>query len=102
MKKKPTLTKKDILHIAKLINLELTDEEINRFKKQLSEVIDYINKLNEVKIKDINPINQTTGLENITREDKIETLRLLTQDEALRNTSLRKNGFFKIKAIFKK
>ncbi len=89
--------KVDVLHIAKLANLSLTKEEIKKYEKQLSSILDYIDKLKEVDTKNIQETSQTTGLENITSED--ETSPSLSQEEALSNTKNKHNELFKVKGI---
>ena len=66
------LDRKQIEHVAKLAKLELTNAEVEKFQKQLSEVLDYFNILNEVDTDGIEPTSQVTGLENVMREDKME------------------------------
>jgi len=61
------LTTDDVKHVAKLANLPLTDEEIKKFQEQLSSVVSYIDELQEVDTKDVEPTSQTTGLENVFR-----------------------------------
>lgn len=87
----------DIVHVAKLANLTLSKEEQNKFESQLSLVLEYVNKLNEIDTKNIEPTSQVTGLENVTREDK--PVSSLTQEEVLSNTKSKHNGLFKVKAI---
>ncbi|MEK7597055.1 MAG: Asp-tRNA(Asn)/Glu-tRNA(Gln) amidotransferase subunit GatC [Patescibacteria group bacterium] len=96
---KKNLTTEEILHIAKLGNLTLNKKEIEVFKKQLSSVIEYIDKLQEVDIKDIEPSSQITGLTDVLREDKVEESRTLTSGEALANTKSKEGNLFKVKAI---
>lgn len=93
------LTNEEILHVAKLAKLELTDAEIEKFAPQLSKVLDYFSELSEVDTKDIEPTSQTTGLENIKREDKITNNESLTQEEALSGTDNIYKGYFKVKAV---
>lgn len=88
----------DVSHVAKLANLPLTKEEKGKFEKQLNSILSYIEKLNEVDIKNIEPTSQVTGLENVEREDK--TCPSLSQEEVLANTKQKQNGMFKIPAIF--
>ena len=64
------LSKKEIEHIAKLARLELSDEESELYRDQLSDVLSYIGKLQEVDTTDVEPTAQVTGLENQLREDK--------------------------------
>jgi len=92
------LTKDEVLHIAKLANLTLSEEEVKVFGGQLSETLDYVERLNELKTESVLPTFQTTGLKNVTRDDVIKPS--LTQDEALKNAKAIVKGYFKTKAIF--
>jgi aspartyl-tRNA(Asn)/glutamyl-tRNA(Gln) amidotransferase subunit C len=87
----------NVQKIAKLANLQIAKDDEEKFESQLSEVLDYVGKLNEVDTENIEPTSQVTGLENITREDV--TKDSLTQEEALSNTKETQHGFFKVKAI---
>lgn len=93
-----TLSKKDVEHIAELANLPLSKEEVEKFQKQLSETIEYINTLSSIDTKNIEPTSQVTGLKNITRDD--ESAPSLSAEEALSNAKNTHNGFIKVKAIF--
>ena len=87
----------NVVHVAKLANLLLPKKEHKRFESQLSSVLNYINKLNEIDTKDIEPTSQVTGLENITREDEAKPS--LSQEQALSSAKVKHNGLFKVKAI---
>ncbi len=87
----------DIAHVAKLANLSLTDEEKKKFEKQLEETITYVESLNQVDTKGVEPTSQVTGLENVTREDVVKPS--LSQEDALKNAKSTYNGFFKVKGI---
>ena len=93
------LTKDDVLHVAKLSNLKLTDSEIKKFTPQLSEIIKFIGNLNEVNTDEIEPTNQTTGLTNVLRDDIVRPEITLTQDKALSGTDKIYNGYFKVSAV---
>lgn len=84
-------------HIAKLANLEIKEEELKKFQKQLSSILQYVSKLKEVDTKNIETTSQVTGLENVTREDEAKPS--LSQEQALSNTKSKHNGFFRIKAV---
>ena len=64
------LSDKEVDHIAKLARIELKPEEKEHLKKDLSSILDYINKLNEVDTSSVQPLYQTTGLVNSTRTDE--------------------------------
>jgi aspartyl-tRNA(Asn)/glutamyl-tRNA(Gln) amidotransferase subunit C len=93
------LNKDEILHIAKLAKIEITDKEVEKYAEQLSEVVDYFSKLSEVDTNNIEPTNQTTGLENVTRPDLIKSENGLTQEEAIAGSDEIYNGYFRVGAI---
>ena len=92
------MTEEEIKHVAKLANLDISDKEIEKFKKQLEETIEYINHLSEVKTLGVTPTSQVTGLENIFREDNIKPS--LSQEEALKNSQKTYKGYFVVKKIW--
>jgi len=88
----------DVLHIAKLANLPLKKGEIEKYEKQLSSILEYIEKLQKVNTENVAETSQVTNLENVTRDDS--TTPSLPQDQATLNTKNKHNGLFKVKAIF--
>lgn len=87
----------DIDHIAKLANIPVSPDEKEKLKKQLQETLTYVEKLEEVNTKNVEPTSQVTQLENITREDVASPS--LTQTEALKNAKSIHNGFIVTNAI---
>lgn len=93
------LTKDEVLHIAKLAQLDLSDAEIAKFLPQLSKVVDFVGQLNEVNVEGIEPTAQVTGLTDVYREDSVDPTNILSQDLATGGTDNVYNGYFKVKAI---
>jgi aspartyl-tRNA(Asn)/glutamyl-tRNA(Gln) amidotransferase subunit C len=92
------LSKEEVKHIAKLARLGLTDQEIEKFQKDLSSILDYIEKLKEVDVKDVLPASHAVLVENIFREDEIKTK---TPGKKLLDLSPdKKDGFLKVKSVF--
>lgn len=85
-------------HIAKLANLPILPSEKIKLEKQLEETISYVEELNKVDTKNVEPTSQVTGLENVTRADEAKPS--LSQEEALVNSKSNHNGLFKVNAIF--
>lgn len=99
------LTEKDIQHIAQLARIRLTKNEMERFKKELSSVLDYINKLNELDTEKVEPLYQTTGLVNSVRKD--EHRGDFSMDENLNQKLIgqaphRQDRFVKVKSVLRK
>lgn len=57
--------------MAQLSRLKLTDEEIERFSKELSEILSYVEMLNQADTEGLEPTYQVTGLKNVMREDEV-------------------------------
>ena len=93
------LTKDEVLHIAKLAKLNLSESEITKFPPQLTSVVDFIGKLREVDVKNVEPTAQVTGLTDVYREDEIDSTNVLSQEAATGGTDKIYNGYFKVGAI---
>jgi aspartyl-tRNA(Asn)/glutamyl-tRNA(Gln) amidotransferase subunit C len=93
------LTKKDVIHVAELSNLNLSEKEIDKFLPQLSKIVEFVDVLSEVDTKDIKPTSQTTGLVNVLREDAIKSDQMLSQDASISGTDSSHNNLFKVPAI---
>ena len=65
------LTKEDVLKVANLARIELTDAQVAKFQPQLAAVLDYIEQLNKVDTQGVIETAQVTGLENVMRPDVI-------------------------------
>lgn len=99
--KKAKITKRDVTHVARLANLTLTSKEVDKFSKQLSDVLGYIDELKKVDTSNVEPTSQTTGLENVTRNDERLPQFDLTQKQALSATEKVHNGYFVVPMILK-
>lgn len=95
------ITKKEVEHIAALARLGLNNREKEKFTKELSSVLDYINQLSQLNVEKIEPMSGGTSNENITRQDDP------TQDiadnqmkqEILNASPDRENDYFKVPQV---
>lgn len=92
------LQENEVKHVANLANLTIKNEDVPKFEGQLSEVLDYVDKLQGVKTERVQETNQTTGLKNIYREDTPEPS--LEQEKAMLNAPKKHNNLFKVKSVF--
>lgn len=92
------LTKDQVKKVAKLANLPLTDTQEGEYSQQLSKILDYVEQLNKVDTQDVESTFDVTGLSDVFREDQASAS--LSQEEALSNASLTRNGFFVTKGVF--
>ena len=94
------LSKSEVQKIASLARIEITDEEAEKYSKELSDILGFVEKLNEADTENVEPIAHITGAENITREDKIIEYSEETKNNIIKNFPEKKDRFDKVKAVF--
>lgn len=91
------ITKQEVEHVAKLGRLELTDQEKEKLTDQLSNILTYVEKLNELDTKGVEPTSHVLAISNVMREDTPRES--LTQDKALANAPEKAAGHYKVPKI---
>ena len=87
------ITREEVLHVAKLARLELTDDEVTRFQEQLSEILKAVSKVSELDLADVPPTSHPLEIANVWAED--EPRPCLSLDEAFANAPDRDEDFFR-------
>ncbi len=83
--------------VAKLSRLELTDQEVQEFTGQLGAILEYVEKMNELDTKDVEPLAHCLPVSNVFREDSIKES--LGTEKTLANAPQRDDAFFKVPKI---
>jgi aspartyl-tRNA(Asn)/glutamyl-tRNA(Gln) amidotransferase subunit C len=91
------LSEKDVRYVARLSRLEMTDEEAGKYTQQLSSILSYIEQLNELETKDVEPLTHVLDLKNVFRPDVAQPS--LTQAEVLSNAPDPQAGHFRVPKI---
>ena len=92
------LTRDDVLKLAALSRLRLSDDEVEKLRVELSEIIGYVDLLNSVDVSGLEPTYQISGLKNVTRPDEIRDYGYQA-DDLLVNAPAVKDGQFKVKRV---
>lgn len=92
------ISRDEILKLAKLSKLRLSEDEIAEYQKELSEILEYVSQLSKVDTKNLKPTSQVTGLENVTRKDEIIDYGV-TSAELLNNAPATKDNQIKVKRV---
>jgi aspartyl-tRNA(Asn)/glutamyl-tRNA(Gln) amidotransferase subunit C len=92
-----SIDKKDVLHVANLARLALTDKEIELYTSQLKRILGYVEKLSELDTTGVEPTTYTVPLNTAFREDKAKPS--LAREEALWNAPEEDRGCFKVPQI---
>ncbi len=93
-----SITRKEIEHIAELARLELSEEEKDRFSRQLGSILEYISQLNEVDTKNVEGAAQVSGLVDVWRPDEVKEWDKREVENALRQGEL-EGGQLKVKRV---
>ena len=87
----------DIQHLAGLSSLALADDEVDGLRQDLENIIGYIEQLGELDTSGVDPTYQVTGLENVWREDEVQSG--ISRDELLELAPEKQNNQVKVPQV---
>ncbi|MEI8106035.1 MAG: Asp-tRNA(Asn)/Glu-tRNA(Gln) amidotransferase subunit GatC [Actinomycetes bacterium] len=88
------ISREEVLHVARLARLELTEEEVGRFQEQLSAILEAVSKVSELDLTDVPATSHPLQIANAWAEDVPHTS--LTLDEAFANAPDRDGDYFRV------
>jgi len=91
------LSREDVLHIARLARLGVTDAEVDRAREQLSNILENFEVLQQVDTTDVPPTAQSIPLQNVVRADEVAPS--LPQSQVLANAPRKEGEFFRVRAV---
>ncbi|MFQ5876495.1 MAG: Asp-tRNA(Asn)/Glu-tRNA(Gln) amidotransferase subunit GatC [Acidobacteriota bacterium] len=91
------ISRDEVRHIARLANLEFSDEEYERFTRQLNSILDYVAQLERLDTDSIEPTSHLDGGEPPLRDDRVRDS--LPHEEALANAPESARGYFKVPRV---
>ncbi|HEY1064328.1 MAG TPA: Asp-tRNA(Asn)/Glu-tRNA(Gln) amidotransferase subunit GatC [Candidatus Saccharimonadales bacterium] len=92
------LSREDVIKLAALARLDLSDDEIVEYSQELTAILQYVEQLQSVDVTGLQPTNQVTGLTNVTREDEIVEYGYDARD-LLKNVPSVENDQIKVKRM---
>ena len=94
------LSEQEIKHLAKLARIELTPNEVELFRGQISQILGYIEQINKVDLKEVKTVYSWDSFYGKCREDKVEKCPEDERKIILDNVPEKQYGFVKVKAVF--
>jgi aspartyl-tRNA(Asn)/glutamyl-tRNA(Gln) amidotransferase subunit C len=91
------LSREEVLHVARLARLHLTEEEVERMRAQLDAILAYVDKLRELDVEGVEPTSHAVPLLDVMRDDALTPC--LSQEAALANAPDRAGEFFRVPRI---
>jgi aspartyl-tRNA(Asn)/glutamyl-tRNA(Gln) amidotransferase subunit C len=92
-----SVTRKDVEHIAELARLTFNDTELESFTHQLNQILDYMEKLNELDTENVEPLSHPVEGNNVFRGDELKPS--VPTEEALKNAPDKDEQFFKVPKV---
>lgn len=87
----------DVKHVAELAHLQFSEAELKKLSHQLNDILEYIQKLNELDTTNIEPLSQVIELSNVYRDDVVKPSYL--REEMLKNAPRKTEKFFKVPKV---
>ena len=91
------LTREEVLHVAKLARVGVTDDDVTKFQNQLSDILEHFSALNEIDTTDVPPTTQSLPVVNVMGKD--EPRASLPQNEVLQNAPIQQEGYLRVRAV---
>jgi aspartyl-tRNA(Asn)/glutamyl-tRNA(Gln) amidotransferase subunit C len=91
------LSQEQVLHIARLAKLGLTEDEVEKMSEQLSNILENFEILNKVDTNGVPPTAQPNALNNVLKDDIVKPS--MSQDDVLANAPQRDGDYFKVKIV---
>ncbi len=92
------LSRDEVVHVAKLARVGLTEADVARFQQQLSQILDHFESRGRIDTADVEPTTHTLPLESVMAADEPEAC--LPVDAALANAPLAQDRFLRVRAVF--
>jgi len=91
------LKREEVLHIAKLARVGVTDDEVERLREQLSDILENFEILKKVDTTDVPPTAQSIPLQNVTKDD--QAVDSLLPGQILANAPRKDGEYFRVKLV---
>ncbi len=85
-----SVSKEDVLHIAKLSKLNLTEKELEKYTNELSSIVDFANELSNIDVEGVEPTAHILNIRNVFREDEVQPS--YDREEILKNAPTKDAG----------
>ncbi|HUC95555.1 MAG TPA: Asp-tRNA(Asn)/Glu-tRNA(Gln) amidotransferase subunit GatC [Candidatus Saccharimonadia bacterium] len=92
------VTKEDVLKLAKLSNLSLSDDELKEFTLEIQNIITFVSQLQKLDLSKVEPTNQVTGLSNVMRSDTPIDYKI-SREALLSNVPYTEDNYIKVKRV---
>jgi len=94
------ITKADVEKLAHLSRLELDEKSIEKMQGDMNKMLTFVDKINELELKDVEPMVYMNDAVNVLREDDVENP--ISHEDALKNAPDKNSDYFKVPKVLRK
>ncbi len=91
------LSREDVRHVAQLARLEFSDEEEKRMAEEMSQILDYVDKLDELDTSGVPPMSHVLDVTNVFRDDEVESR--IDREQALEPAPETDGAYFQVPQV---
>ncbi len=91
------LSREEVLHVARLARIGLSEEDVSKFQQHLSQILDHFDALRRIDTDEVPPTTHTLALEGVVSPDQPKTS--LQQEEVLQNAPNSQDGYLRVRAV---
>ncbi len=91
------LSREEVLHISALAKVGVTDADVEKFREQLSNILEHFEALQKLDTTGVTPTAQSIALENVIMQDEVRPS--MPPEDVLANAPQREEDFFKVKIV---
>ncbi|MBU0505885.1 Asp-tRNA(Asn)/Glu-tRNA(Gln) amidotransferase subunit GatC [bacterium] len=91
------INKNEIIRISKLANIKINDTDIPKLSQELNQILEYVEKINELDLKDIKPTSHAVATHNVFREDLVVQNEII--NDVLNTAPDTEENFFKVPKV---
>ena len=91
------LTREEVLHVARLARIGLTESDVEKFQAQLGDILDHFDVLQAIDTEGVPPTTHTLPLESVMSKD--EPRPSMEQGQVLENAPLEHEGYLRVRAV---
>ena len=93
------LTREEIIKVATLARVGVSEKDVEVYQHDLSEILDYFKKLDELDVSGVEPIGHITGMQNTFRNDHQADFGKIGRDAIMKNVPEIKDEYIKVKSV---
>jgi aspartyl-tRNA(Asn)/glutamyl-tRNA(Gln) amidotransferase subunit C len=91
------LSREEVRHVAQLARLDFSDEEEQRMAEEMSQILDYVEKLDELDTSGVPPMSHVLDVTNVFRADEVKAR--IDREQALEPAPEREDGYFQVPQV---